>query len=340
MADITLDQSQGHHHELDEATTEYNNNLKFAVWLYLASEVVLFAILIAAYAVFRVNEPAVVTLVKDVLGIALVSTNTFILLASSYAMVMGLRAIEMGKRQQFMGWIGLTAIMGTAFLGGQYIEYDELAHLGISLNKYDFSVETVLFEDVLEVEADVALASGGTESNVNLHEHGIYASEAAVDSADMRDPIIGTVNHYRLDFEPNNIASTIDLAQYTTVIEGEAVSYQDITLPTLNTGQVFLSDIVAGAVTVVLDPATYDQFNDYFSNIMGEDASNFGMRFYAPTAFHGVHVLIGVLWALYVLRQGMRGVYDRDAIGVEVFGLYWHFVDVVWIVLFTLIYLV
>jgi heme/copper-type cytochrome/quinol oxidase subunit 3 len=66
----------------------------------------------------------------------------------------------------------------------------------------------------------------------------------------------------------------------------------------------------------------------------------FGSRFYAPTAFHGAHVIIGVLWGLWVMWKGSQGRYDDNPVGVEIFGLYWHFVDVVWIILFTLIYLV
>jgi heme/copper-type cytochrome/quinol oxidase subunit 3 len=52
-------------------------------------------------------------------------------------------------------------------------------------------------------------------------------------------------------------------------------------------------------------------------------------------------VIIGVLWALFVLRNGYLGRYSsKNYLGVEVFGLYWHFVDVVWVFLFTLIYLI
>ncbi|MBZ0306622.1 MAG: cytochrome c oxidase subunit 3, partial [Anaerolineae bacterium] len=71
-----------------------------------------------------------------------------------------------------------------------------------------------------------------------------------------------------------------------------------------------------------------------------EAFQSFGMRFYVPTAFHGAHVIAGVLWALLVLRRGSHGHYDANPVGVEIFGLYWHFVDVVWIILFTLIYLI
>ena len=84
----------------------------------------------------------------------------------------------------------------------------------------------------------------------------------------------------------------------------------------------------------------YAEFEAAITAEVVEATSNFGMRFYAPTAFHGAHVVIGVLLALQVLYLGSKGFYDDNPIGVELFGLYWHFVDVVWILLFTLIYLV
>jgi cytochrome c oxidase subunit 3/cytochrome o ubiquinol oxidase subunit 3 len=70
-------------------------------------------------------------------------------------------------------------------------------------------------------------------------------------------------------------------------------------------------------------------------------SSVFGSSFFTLTGFHGLHVLVGVAWASSTFLRGMRGRYTRqDHIGVEVFGLYWHFVDIVWIVLFTIIYLI
>jgi heme/copper-type cytochrome/quinol oxidase subunit 3 len=190
----------GHGHN----AAAHGENLKFATWLYLASEVVLFATLIALYILFRQHNPEAVHKVHEEASIGLVSLNTFLLLTSSWAMVMGLREVRRGNSPGLVKWISLTALLGAVFVGLQYVEYSELSAAGITL----------------------------------------YSSE-------------------------------------------------------------------------------------------------FGMRFYAPTAFHGAHVIVGVLWALYVVRNGMKGRYNADNyIGVEIFGLYWHFVDVVWILLFTLIYLV
>jgi heme/copper-type cytochrome/quinol oxidase subunit 3 len=66
-----------------------------------------------------------------------------------------------------------------------------------------------------------------------------------------------------------------------------------------------------------------------------------GTPFFTVTGIHGTHVFIGIIWAVYILVLAIRGGYSqRQHRGVEVFGLYWHFVDIVWIVLFTVIYLI
>ncbi len=70
-------------------------------------------------------------------------------------------------------------------------------------------------------------------------------------------------------------------------------------------------------------------------------STTFGMPFFTVTGIHGTHVFIGVLWAIYILAGERRLPYTKgNHLGLENFGLYWHFVDIVWIVLFTLIYLI
>ena len=66
----------------------------------------------------------------------------------------------------------------------------------------------------------------------------------------------------------------------------------------------------------------------------------FGGSFFLLTGTHGAHVTVGVLWLLSLVFMAQRGqLTQANAETVEIAGLYWHFVDVVWIVLFTLIYL-
>jgi heme/copper-type cytochrome/quinol oxidase subunit 3 len=72
-----------------------------------------------------------------------------------------------------------------------------------------------------------------------------------------------------------------------------------------------------------------------------EPATNlFGATFYTLTGFHGAHVTGGVFWILGVTIAAFRGHYVDKPLGIEVLGLYWHFVDLVWIILFTIVYLI
>jgi heme/copper-type cytochrome/quinol oxidase subunit 3 len=177
-------------------------NLKFAWWLFLASEVIIFTVLIAAYLVFSINHRDLIKEIHEEVGVLLVSANTFILLTSSWTMVMGLRQLTFGNTQGLSRWIAATAGLGTLFVLLQVVEYRELHRIGVTLD------------------------------------------------------------------------------------------------------------------------------------------SEFGARFYAPTMLHGAHVIAGVIWAVYVALGARRGRYSpQNIIGVEIFGLYWHFVDVVWIFIFTIIYL-
>jgi cytochrome c oxidase subunit 3/cytochrome o ubiquinol oxidase subunit 3 len=67
----------------------------------------------------------------------------------------------------------------------------------------------------------------------------------------------------------------------------------------------------------------------------------FGTTFYVLTGFHGTHVGIGILMLLSLLVMSFTGkVNQQSSLTVELVGLYWHFVDVVWIVIFTVVYLV
>jgi heme/copper-type cytochrome/quinol oxidase subunit 3 len=66
----------------------------------------------------------------------------------------------------------------------------------------------------------------------------------------------------------------------------------------------------------------------------------FWSTFYAMTGFHGTHVVVGVIWLIYVWVGAARGKYTlKNNLGVELAGLYWHFVDLVWVLLFTIVYL-
>jgi len=67
----------------------------------------------------------------------------------------------------------------------------------------------------------------------------------------------------------------------------------------------------------------------------------FGTTFFVLTGFHGAHVTVGVLILLSLFAMSLRGKLTQEkSLNVELAGLYWHFVDIVWIVIFALIYLI
>ncbi len=85
------------------------------------------------------------------------------------------------------------------------------------------------------------------------------------------------------------------------------------------------------------------QVYEYFELIAHHNLPNvdiFWSTFYAMTGFHGIHVTAGVIWNLVILIAAMRGkIPQQKYMLVELAGLYWHFVDLVWVLLFTVVYL-
>ena len=92
--------------------------------------------------------------------------------------------------------------------------------------------------------------------------------------------------------------------------------------------------------------ATFLGFQAYeFTSFVHEGLSIrrnlFGSSFFTLTGFHGAHVTAGVIWLGTLLAIDMkRGLQPKDAVWVDIAALYWHFVDVVWIAIFTLVYLI
>lgn len=83
----------------------------------------------------------------------------------------------------------------------------------------------------------------------------------------------------------------------------------------------------------------YGQAVEWQSLEFGFTSGLFGGTFYLLTGFHGLHVLTGVVLQLLMLvRSFIPGNYDRGEFGVAATSLFWHFVDVIWIILFVLIY--
>lgn len=83
------------------------------------------------------------------------------------------------------------------------------------------------------------------------------------------------------------------------------------------------------------------EFRDFAVHGLTPRTNLFGSSFFTLTGFHGAHVTLGVVWLLSILYHSFRkgGVTPEKNLDVDLAALYWHFVDIVWIVIFTVVYL-
>ena len=89
------------------------------------------------------------------------------------------------------------------------------------------------------------------------------------------------------------------------------------------------------------------EFYDFSEHGLTPRTNLFGTTFFVLTGFHGAHVTVGVIWLLSIFGYSLIGgkkaeriLTDREALSVDLAALYWHFVDIVWIVIFAVVYLI
>ena len=83
------------------------------------------------------------------------------------------------------------------------------------------------------------------------------------------------------------------------------------------------------------------EFTNFYREGLNLHVNLFGSTFFVLTGLHGAHVTIGIFWLLSLYSRSLQGKLSAEEHeAVEVAGLYWHFVDIVWIFIFTAIYLV
>ena len=82
------------------------------------------------------------------------------------------------------------------------------------------------------------------------------------------------------------------------------------------------------------------EFSHFYHKGLGYSTNLFSSTFYTLTGFHGSHVTVGVIWLSTLLYRAVKGkIPPAKSLNLEIAALYWHFVDVVWIVIFPVVYL-
>ena len=159
------------------------------------------------------------------------------------------------------------------------------------------------------------------------------------------NPMTGQTTQGILDI-PVTSASTFVLLMSSLAMVLALAAVQNKLKPKRTTSERILGSSKLWLAMTALLGATFLGFQAFeFTLFVNEGltlkTNLFGSSFFTLTGFHGAHVAAGTLWLLTLLAiDYKRGLGPADALNVDLCALYWHFVDVVWIAIFTLIYLI
>ncbi|MAV39205.1 MAG: cytochrome oxidase subunit III [Puniceicoccaceae bacterium] len=149
---------------------------------------------------------------------------------------------------------------------------------------------------------------------------------------------------YPEEFEPTQLFS-LELTSFSTFILLMSSLLMALSVSAMHKGQMksFRRNVV-GVIffgLIFLGCQVYE-FAHFVHEGLTLSTGTFGSTFYLMTGTHGVHVAIGVFWLISMLFYSQSGKMEahKNAVDVEIAGLYWHFVDIVWIVIFTVVYLI
>ncbi|MGE0710876.1 MAG: cytochrome c oxidase subunit 3 family protein [Planctomycetota bacterium] len=259
---------------------------KLGMWLFLATEVLLFAGLFCAYTVYRFNHPEVFKHASTFLNTPLGATNTVVLLLSSFTAALAVRAAQLRNTPQLKLMLALTILGAVGFLGIKYVEYSH-----------------------------------------KFHEHTLWG----------------------LRFDPRHQAPRVDKrhthhAAATPAATEHLADASQLGYKAVQPG----SDLVQQA-NVVVPPVMASQAEakqqqelpDYYDPLKVRNVHIFFGIYFCMTGLHGLHVVIGMIVLLWLLWRANRGDFSNGYyLPVDLGALYWHLVDLIWIFLFPLLYLI
>jgi len=308
------------------------NNGKLAMWLFLVTEIMFFTGLIGTYIVLRNGSrdwptPHQVHLVEWMGAV-----NTFVLICSSLTVVLGHSAIAKGDVQWTLYYVAITLLLGCVFLGIKYVEYAAKFehHILPGQIKYDqyegqpsLNYRKNLREELTRLVKDQTF--GGLNSNGPTRPMNELLS------------IITTWDRKQA-LSADQIGQLRELLKTKSIETGLPWKEFEPKLTENKLTEVDQIKLMSGAAFVLdheyADPALGLPYITPQGNIWAS-------CYFAMTGFHAIHVLGGLVVFVIILIMGWLGTLGRKHESmIELTGLYWHFVDIVWIFLFPLLYLV
>ncbi len=309
------------------------SNAKLGMWLFLGTEIMFFTAFIGSYLVLRMGSPGwptepEVTHIKVTMG----GINTFVLILSSYFVVLAHEAMHNHQFKAATKWVSLTLALACVFLGiKSYEYYGKIEHEilpGLIPESHQESLEKLVrvmnekihvneYEDErAALDRQVAALAGkkNVEKQVENLNKQIEETQKKFDEA----------RAIQLEYQP--LADKISANRGNTIEGAHAAAHlfkevETKTLPELQQKHKALAGIH------IPHPIVY-------GNI-------FASCYFLMTGFHALHVIVGMILFLIILKKGLANqLTAANSDFVENAGLYWHFVDLVWIFLFPLLYIV
>ncbi len=295
---------------------------KLAMWLFLVTEIMFFTAMIGTYIILRNGEPTPSqpwpsphdVHLDEFIG----AFNTFVLICSSLTVVLAHLALHHGNIKRAVQLIGATLALGCVFLVVKAYEYNaKFAHEILPSRVYE-KLDQFGFDYVRHVE----------EQLTHIVEGGHASAKAKADCEKLLEQL-PTLNPFQVN---ERIAGTerlkpVDYAPGRKVLERDP-----------KTGKIVKMENDAKPIEGILEKYKNEDLHLSYSIPYG---NMWASTYFAMTGFHALHVFGGLVVFAVILIMALRSRFGTQHLAlVEYTGLYWHFVDIVWIFLFPLLYLV
>ncbi len=324
---------------------------KLGIWLFLAQEVLFFGGLFCAYAVYRSTHPEVFIDAHHHLNTLLGAFNTIVLLASSLAIAWGVRCAQLSNSKGIIYTHIFTLACAALFLGIKMVEYTHKWDEGIFWGaKYAYQAGATPghhYHGWLQPMMLTTLIGGGlfalvgvlrTKAGKPVSGWTLGAVGVTIASIGLGIIIGQGVNalttpaqHASADHATDSHHAADELAVATAVPTAAQASAPLVD----RTGAppvVAPPEKTAGPDEVPAMPATPP---------IAVTQANFFSIYYFMTGIHAVHIIGGIIALTWIVARAAANHFNSQYYGpVEYVGLYWHLVDLVWIYLFPLLYLI
>jgi len=294
---------------------------KLMMWFFLITDTLTFSAFLAAYGFSRFKYPEVWPVPEDVFThfpflhgehpLLFVALMTFILIMSSVTMVLAVNYGHKMQKNKVILCLSLTIVGGCLFLGSQAWEWGHFIHG----DKGGIATKT---------EFVVHIAEGEKLSSVyKLMDIDKYSNDHILKYSGLKD----LTPEMKAGFDAQNLEILIEQLKLKPEFNIRKANKKFLT------NSESIDYLNKNATKVIVGADLYE--NEYGHRLFAD-------YFYFITGFHGFHVFSGVIILIVILINVIKGTYEKRGHYemVEKVGLYWHFVNLVWVFVFTFFYLV